>query len=159
MTAFSGFCLTYPARTDSGPGDSHLSESFFGRVFRATHSRPHASNPRPEAKTQNKTTTRSSCHCCLTLEKDHRQIGTKDAAKQVDGCIQTLLLTVDGMDCPSCALKLTKAFLSLPLVQDVKVNIFTGRASLTHNTQKGYYLSFQDSKARLKTYRIYLRGG
>ena len=36
------------------------------------------------------------------------------------------------MDCPSCALKLTKALLSLPSVQSVKVNVFTGRASLKY---------------------------
>lgn len=104
---FLCFCPTYPART--GSAHSHL-----------------------DAKTQNKSTTLSSRRGCRASEKDHRQISTRDAAKLVDDPIQTLHLTVDGMDCPSCALKLTKAFLSLPSVQDVKVNIFTGRASLTH---------------------------
>jgi Cu2+-exporting ATPase len=36
------------------------------------------------------------------------------------------------MDCPSCAGKLKRALLTVPSVQDVKVNIFTGQASLIY---------------------------
>jgi len=140
-------CLTYPTRSGDGPGNYRCkcrrrlakirnticcSERIFGRFFGATDSRSHTGNPQPKAKTQNKSTTQPPCRCCPVPKKDHRQIITEGAAKQGDGRIQTLLLTVDGMDCPSCAVKLTKVFLSLPSVQGVKVNVFTGRASLTY---------------------------
>jgi copper chaperone CopZ len=36
------------------------------------------------------------------------------------------------MDCPSCAHKVTTALLTIPSVQDVRVNSFTGQASLTY---------------------------
>jgi cation transport ATPase len=65
-------------------------------------------------------------------EKDHRPIATEDAAERGGGCIQTLMLTVHGMDSPSCARKVTRALLTIPSVQDVNVNIFTGQASLTY---------------------------
>jgi len=144
---FLFICLTYPTRSGDGPGDYHCkcrrrlakirnaiccSESIFGRFFGATDPRSRTGNPQPEAKTQNKSTTQPPCRCCPVPKKDHRQIATEVAAKQGDDRIQTLLLTVDGMDCPSCAVKLTKVFLSLPSVQDVNVNVFTGRASLTY---------------------------
>ena len=105
----------------------------FGRFFRPTGPRSHTGNSRPDVKTQNKTTTRPPCCCDPVPEKDHRQVATESVAKPGDDRIQTLLLTVDGMDCPSCALKLQKAFLSLPSVRDAKVNVFTGRASLKYD--------------------------
>ncbi|KAI9465331.1 heavy metal translocatin [Lactarius psammicola] len=36
------------------------------------------------------------------------------------------------MNCPSCALKVTTALLTIPSVQDVRVNSFTGQASMTY---------------------------
>jgi Cd2+-exporting ATPase len=57
---------------------------------------------------------------------------TADAAEQGIGGLQTIVLGVNGMNCPSCATKLTRALLKLPSVQDVEVNIFTGQASLTY---------------------------
>lgn len=43
-----------------------------------------------------------------------------------------LVMTVNGMDCPSCAARLTKALLTIPSVKDVKVNSFTAQASLVY---------------------------
>ncbi len=43
-----------------------------------------------------------------------------------------LLLSIQGMDCPSCANKVTTALLTIPSVQNVRVNTFTGQASLTY---------------------------
>ncbi|KII85370.1 hypothetical protein PLICRDRAFT_178451 [Plicaturopsis crispa FD-325 SS-3] len=45
---------------------------------------------------------------------------------------RTLLLSVRGMDCPSCATKLTRALLTLPSVADVRVSSFAHRAALTY---------------------------
>ena len=57
---------------------------------------------------------------------------TEDAAERGIGGLQTILLSVNGMGCPSCATKLTRVLLKLPSVQDVKVNVFTGQTSLTY---------------------------
>ena len=46
--------------------------------------------------------------------------------------IRNLVLSVHGMDCPSCASKLTKALLTLPSVTNVKVNSFTDQATLMY---------------------------
>jgi copper chaperone CopZ len=72
------------------------------------HSHSQLSRPRPEAK------------------------NTEDAAEKGIGGLQTILLAVKGMSCPSCATKVTRALLKLPSVQDVKVNTLTGQASLTY---------------------------
>ncbi|KAI0045003.1 heavy metal translocatin [Auriscalpium vulgare] len=46
-----------------------------------------------------------------------------------------LLLSVQGMDCPSCAGKLTRALLTLPSVRDVKVNALAGTAALSYTEE------------------------
>ncbi|KAI0310985.1 heavy metal translocatin [Amylostereum chailletii] len=43
-----------------------------------------------------------------------------------------MLMSIEGMDCPSCASKVTRALLTLPSVRDVKVNSFAGQASLAY---------------------------
>ncbi|KAI0034692.1 heavy metal translocatin [Vararia minispora EC-137] len=43
-----------------------------------------------------------------------------------------MLMSVQGMDCPSCAQKVTRALLSLSSVSDVKVNSFTNQATLAY---------------------------
>lgn len=45
---------------------------------------------------------------------------------------KTLAMTVNGMDCPQCGTRLSKALLSIPSVKDVKVNSFTAQASLVY---------------------------
>ncbi|TFY66263.1 hypothetical protein EVG20_g4834 [Dentipellis fragilis] len=52
------------------------------------------------------------------------ELGAKD--------LRPLVLSVHGMDCPSCASKLTRALLTLPSVANVKVNMFTDQATLTY---------------------------
>ena len=83
-------------------------------------------------------TTQVQCKKNLVPEKGHQPIITEDAAENGVGCLQTIQLAVRGMDCPSCATKLTRALLSFPSVQDVKVNVFTGQASLTY--REGFIL-------------------
>ena len=68
----------------------------------------------------------------LVSEKGDQSLITEDAAEQGIGGLQTILLAVNGIGCPSCATKLTRALLKLPSVQDVKVDIFTGQTSLTY---------------------------
>ena len=82
-----------------------------------------------EAKKRESLTTRT---LSLVSQKGNQLIITEDAAEQGIGGLQTILLAVNGMSCPSCATKLTSALQKLPSVQDVKVNIFTGQASLTY---------------------------
>lgn len=84
---------------------------------------------RLEAKKQDKLTTWSLDDFCIISKKS---MATEDTAEKGGGRIRTLLLDIHGMDCPSCAQKLTRAFLTLPSVQNVKVNSFTGQASLTY---------------------------
>lgn len=54
-----------------------------------------------------------------------------DAERGASGA-RALVMTVTGMDCPSCASKLTRALLTIPSVTDVKVNSFAAQASLTY---------------------------
>ncbi|KAF8504810.1 heavy metal translocatin [Russula emetica] len=96
------------------------------------HSYPQLGYPRPEAKKQESSTTGARRKFSLVSEKGNQPIITEDAAEQGIGGLQTILLAVNGIDCPSCVTKLTKALLKLPSVQDVKVNIFTGQVSLTY---------------------------
>ena len=96
------------------------------------HSHSKLSCSHPEAKTQERLTTQTQGKTPLVSERGLQLLITEDAAEQGVGCLQTMLLAVHGMDCPSCAAKLTRALLTLPSVQDVKVNIFTGQASLTY---------------------------
>ena len=65
------------------------------------------------------------------LKKTRFAVSDKDA-ELGGGQIRTLLLSIQGMDCPSCTHKVTTALLTIPSVQDVKVNSFTGQASLTY---------------------------
>ncbi|KAF9515925.1 hypothetical protein BS47DRAFT_1391242 [Hydnum rufescens UP504] len=50
------------------------------------------------------------------------------------GCGQTrpMMMSVQGMDCQACAIRLTKALLTLPSVADLKVSLFSGQATLTY---------------------------
>lgn len=137
-------CPTSPAMPAGGP--AHFSKRFFEAACRCLidwrvrppkhqHHHHHTSQSPPdhsplEAKKRNKLTPPG--HSCPVPEKGHQAIATEDAAEQGGGCIQSLTLTVQGMDCPSCAGKLKKALLTAPSVQDVKVNIFTGQASLIY---------------------------
>ena len=57
---------------------------------------------------------------------------TEKAVELGGGQNRMLLLSIQGMDCPSCAHKVTTALLTIPSVQDVRVNSFTGRASMTY---------------------------
>lgn len=68
----------------------------------------------------------------LVSEKGDQPMITEGAAEQGIGGLQTILLAVNGIGCPSCATKLTRVLLNLPSVQDVKVDIFTGQTSLTY---------------------------
>ncbi|KAH9067564.1 heavy metal translocatin [Lactarius vividus] len=65
------------------------------------------------------------------LDEDRFAVSEK-AAELGDSQNQTLLLSIQGMNCPCCAHKVTTALLSIPSVQDVKVNIFIGQVSLTY---------------------------
>jgi len=91
-----------------------------------------SNHPRPEAKKQECSTTQTKRKNSLVSEKGDQSTITEDAAERGVGCLQTILLAVNGMGCQSCATKLTRALLKLPSVQDVKVNIFTGQASLKY---------------------------
>jgi Cd2+-exporting ATPase len=95
------------------------------------HSRSNLGCPSPEVKKES-SSTQTLRKDSLAYEKDFQPTIFEDAAEQGVGGLQTILLAVNGMDCPSCATKLTRALQKLPSVQDVKVNIFTGRASLTY---------------------------
>ncbi|KAH9050898.1 heavy metal translocatin [Lactarius deliciosus] len=64
--------------------------------------------------------------------KDTRFVGSEKTAELGGGPNRTLLLSIQGMDCSSCAHKVTTALQSIHSVQDVKVNTFTGKASLTY---------------------------
>lgn len=137
---------TSPALPAGGP--AHFSKRFFEAACRCLidwrvrppkhqHQHHHTSQSHPhhpplEEKKQNKLTTQPPCHSCPVPEKSHQATATEDAAERGGGYIQSLTLTVQGMDCPSCAGKLKKALLTAPSVQDVKVNIFTGQASLIY---------------------------
>ncbi|KAI9510295.1 heavy metal translocatin [Russula earlei] len=88
-------------------------------------------HPYPKSKEKNNSRTPSG-PLCHVHEKGCQPMNTVDAAEQGGGRIQTLSLTVYGMDCSSCARKFERALLSLPSVQDVQVNVFTGQASLTY---------------------------
>jgi Cd2+-exporting ATPase len=96
------------------------------------HSHSQPGYPRSETKKQESSTTVTKRKISLTSEKGNQPIFTEDAAEQGIGGLQTILLGVNGMNCPSCAKKLTRALLKLPSVQDVEVNIFTSQASLTY---------------------------
>lgn len=93
------------------------------------HSHLQRGHLHPEAKTLTKQVQGKKN---LVPEKGHQPIITEDVAEQGVGCLQTIQLAVRGMDCPSCATKLTRALLTFPSVQDVKVNVFSGQASLTY---------------------------
>ncbi|EJD43748.1 heavy metal translocatin [Auricularia subglabra TFB-10046 SS5] len=43
-----------------------------------------------------------------------------------------MVMSIEGMDCPSCANKVTRALLSIPSIGDVKVNVFAGQATLAY---------------------------
>jgi Cd2+-exporting ATPase len=96
------------------------------------HSHSQLGYPRLEAKKQENSTTGIRRQIPLVSEKANQLIITEDAAEQGVGGLQTILLAVNGMNCPSCATKLTRALLKLPSVQDVRVNILTGQVSLTY---------------------------
>ena len=96
------------------------------------HSHSQLSRPRPEAKKQESSTTGTRRKFSLESEKGIQPILTEDAAEKGTGGLQTILLAVNGMSCPSCATKLTRALLKLPSVHDVKVNTLTGQATLTY---------------------------
>ncbi len=89
-------------------------------------------HPHSETRKQTKLKTQPPCHSCPVPEKGHGLIATENAAERGGGRIQTLLLTVQGMECSPCAQKVTRALITLTSVQDVKVNIFKGQASLTY---------------------------
>ncbi|KZV93124.1 heavy metal translocatin [Exidia glandulosa HHB12029] len=62
--------------------------------------------------------------------------GSHDKAADVErggGKRLTMLMSVEGMDCPSCASKVTRALLSIPSVRDVKVNVFAAQATLGYS--------------------------
>ena len=65
------------------------------------------------------------------LKENRYAVSDKDA-ELGGGQIRTLLLSIQGMDCPSCTHKVTAALRTIPSIQDVKVNSFTGQASLTY---------------------------
>ncbi|KAI9441707.1 heavy metal translocatin [Lactarius indigo] len=65
------------------------------------------------------------------LDED-RFADSEKAAELGGGQNRTLLLSIQGVDCPSCAHKVTTALLSIPSVQDIKINTFTGQVSLTY---------------------------
>ncbi|KAI0251203.1 hypothetical protein BJV78DRAFT_1213367 [Lactifluus subvellereus] len=89
------------------------------------HHHAHAhSHSRPDVKKQHKKSTRPL--------QGHHPVAPEGVAEQGGGRVQTLVLSVQGMDCAACSPKVTKALLTLPSVQDVRVNTFTGRASLTY---------------------------
>lgn len=44
-----------------------------------------------------------------------------------------MMMSIQGMDCPSCAARVTKALLTIRSVADPKVNTFAGQATLTYN--------------------------
>ena len=71
-------------------------------------------------------------HIHAKHEKDGCFADSEKVAEQGGGRSRTLLLSIQGMDCPSCARKVSTALLTIPSVQDVKVNSFTGQASLTY---------------------------
>ena len=64
--------------------------------------------------------------------KENRFAVSYKEAELGGGQIRTLSLSIQGMDCPSCAHKVTTALLTIPSVQGVKVNSFTGQAFLTY---------------------------
>ena len=105
-----------------------------GRIGRDVTCHPHTQigYPRPEAKKQEISTTGSRRKNSFVPEKGDQLIITEDVVEQGIGGLQTILLGVNGMNCPSCATKLTRALLKLPSVKDVEVNIFTGQVSLTY---------------------------
>ena len=71
-------------------------------------------------------------HVHPKCEKDSCFVDSKKAAEEGGGHNRALILSIQGMDCPSCARKVTTALLTIPSVQNVKVNSFTGQASLTY---------------------------
>ena len=111
-----------------------------GRVSRNTkcrskrhqYSHSQLGYPRPQAKKQESLTIETRSKISLVSEKGDQLIITEGAVEQGIGGLQTIMLGVNGMNCPSCATKLTRALLKLPSVQDVEVNSFTGQASLTY---------------------------
>ncbi|KAH9050899.1 heavy metal translocatin [Lactarius deliciosus] len=70
--------------------------------------------------------------CGVSYDKLDNFAVSEKAAELGGGQNRTLLLSIQGMNCPSCAHKVTTALLTIPSVQDVKVNTFIGRASLTY---------------------------
>ncbi|KAI0266483.1 E1-E2 ATPase-domain-containing protein [Gloeopeniophorella convolvens] len=70
-------------------------------------------------------------HASSSKKDDHFTV-TEEIVEYGSGQTKTLSLSVQGMDCPSCARKVTKALLTLPSVREAKVNAFTGQASLTY---------------------------
>ncbi|KAF8270445.1 hypothetical protein EI94DRAFT_769256 [Lactarius quietus] len=75
---------------------------------------------------------RHSGHIHPISAKDSCLVDSENAVERGGGQNRTLLLSIQGMDCPSCARKVTTALLTIPSVQDVKVNSFTGQASLKY---------------------------
>jgi len=90
----------------------------------------------------------------LVPEKSHRSLTPEDAAEQGGGGIQSLLLTVHGMDCPECAIKVERALRRLPSVQDIRVNIFTGQASLTYTEGLIFPSDIAKRTAKLTGFRV-----
>ena len=71
-------------------------------------------------------------HIHPKCEKDSSFVDSEKAIELGGGQNRTLSLSIQGMDCPSCARKVTTALLTIPSVQDVQVNSFIGQASLTY---------------------------
>ncbi|KAI0255596.1 heavy metal translocatin [Lactifluus subvellereus] len=116
------------------------SQATFGRFFEAAccclidrrvrppkqyHHDAHAhSHLRSDVKKQHKKSTRPL--------QGHHPVAPEGVAEQGGGAVQTLVLSVQGMDCATCSPKVIRALLTLPSIQDVKVNTFTGQASMTY---------------------------
>jgi cation transport ATPase len=45
-----------------------------------------------------------------------------------------MIMSIEGMDCPSCAIRVTKALNTIPSVTQPKVNVFTAEATLMYDT-------------------------
>lgn len=118
-------------------GDKCSASSVFSRFWEAAccclidwsranhHHHPKKSDARPSAP---RTTDRHSFYPPRPADSLE-----PTAVERGEGRKLTMLMSVQGMDCPSCASKVVRALKTVPSVMDVKVNSFSGQATLTYH--------------------------
>jgi len=90
------------------------------------HSQPRDHKP----KHSNKSHSYVKAHSPNALEITQTSIDLAERGAGVER--RKMIMSVEGMDCPSCAIRVTEALLTIPSVTQPKVNSFAGEATLMY---------------------------